>query len=290
VVHGKLKSLKPRTIDYPETEIVEGGDESFIHLGRIVPIYPLTEGLPQRWLRTLVWRVLEAHEAQIPDLWVNPQRRPLPVGGPLSSGTMLESLAFPTRANAIHMLHFPEDLSDVEIARRRLALDEFVALQLEILRRRKRLQANAKGLPCAGDNHLIKPFLKHLCFALTDAQTRVLREIRHDLGGAQPMRRLLQGDVGAGKTVVAACAALMALESGFNAALMAPTEILAEQHFQTFSGWFGPLGVAVELRTGSRKSSSVEPGTSNTERNAAAPPTCNPHPRLATFSLSAPTP
>ncbi|MGA2870794.1 MAG: ATP-dependent DNA helicase RecG, partial [Verrucomicrobiota bacterium] len=85
-------------------------------------------------------------------------------------------------------------------------------------------------------------------------QTKVLREIRADLSGAHPMRRLLQGDVGSGKTAVAACAALMALESGFNAAVMAPTEILAEQHFRNFSKWFEPLGIAVQLQTGSRKS------------------------------------
>src|SRR6185503_10745752 len=95
-------------------------------------------------------------------------------------------------------------------------------------------------------------------FQLTNAQTRVLREIRKDMGSAVPMRRLLQGDVGSGKTVVAACSALMALESGFNVALMAPTEILAEQHFQNFARWFEPLGVRVELQTGSRKT--VESG------------------------------
>jgi ATP-dependent DNA helicase RecG len=105
---------------------------------------------------------------------------------------------------------------------------------------------------------LIKPFLKQLGFTLTDAQTKVLREIRRDLGGPQPMRRLLQGDVGAGKTIVAACAALMALESGYNTALMAPTEVLAEQHFGTFRRWFGALDIRVELRTGSRKTSNIE--------------------------------
>jgi len=101
---------------------------------------------------------------------------------------------------------------------------------------------------------LMKPFLAALGFKLTTAQTKVLREIRADMAGAHPMRRLLQGDVGSGKTAVAACSALMALESGFNVALMAPTEILAEQHFRNFSKWFAPLGVKVELQTGSRKS------------------------------------
>src|SRR5450432_720218 len=99
----------------------------------------------------------------------------------------------------------------------------------------------------------MKPFLAELGFKLTAAQTNVLREIRADMGGAHPMRRLLQGDVGSGKTAVAACSALMATESGFNVALMAPTEILAEQHFRNFQHWFEPLGVKVELQTGSRK-------------------------------------
>lgn len=152
------------------------------------------------------------------------------------------------------MIQFPQDFSDIEIARRRLALDEFVALQLQIRERRKKFEANAEALPCGGDNRLIKPFLASLGFKLTAAQTRVLRDVRADMRGAHPMRRLLQGDVGSGKTVVAACSALMALESGFNVALMAPTEILAEQHFRTFQRWFTPLGLKVELQTGSQKS------------------------------------
>jgi len=151
------------------------------------------------------------------------------------------------------MIHFPEELTDVEIARRRLALDEFVELQIQIQSRRKKFESLSKALPCGGDNRLMKPFLAQLGFKLTGAQTSVLKEIRHDMGGLHPMRRLLQGDVGSGKTVVAACTALMALESGFNVALMAPTEILAEQHFRNFKKWFEPLGVKVELQTGSRK-------------------------------------
>ena len=99
------------------------------------------------------------------------------------------------------------------------------------------------ALPCGGTNELVRPFLAGLEFKLTNAQTRVLREIRQDMGGVVPMRRLLQGDVGSGKTAVAACSALMALECGYNVALMAPTEILAEQHFQNFTRWLHPLGL-----------------------------------------------
>src|SRR5207248_773053 len=115
------------------------------------------------------------------------------------------------------------------LARRRLAFDELIALQTGLLRRRKRFEAQAVALNCSGDNNQMKPFLRRLGFQLTSGQTAVLREMRKDLGGRHPMRRLLQGDVGSGKTVVAACCALMAIESGFDVALMAPTEVLAGQ-------------------------------------------------------------
>ena len=278
-VYGKLSETKPRVMTHPETEVIEGGEESFIHINRIAPVYPLTEGLPQRWLRGLIWRTLERFENQIAE----PQVGRVTPCAPPSATTQrrAEDCApyqhFPTRANAIHMTHFPEELADVEIARRRLALDEFVELQRQIQQRRKTFESRAQALPCGGDNRHIKPFLAQLGFKLTGAQTKVLREIRADLGGAHPMRRLLQGDVGSGKTAVAACTALMALESGFNAALMAPTEILAEQHFQNFSKWFEPLGVKVELQTGNRK-------TSNIQRIASANPATR-HPPPATLCI-----
>ncbi len=251
LVFGKPESLRPRTIDHPETELVEEGVESFVHFNRIVPIYPLTEGLQQRWLRGLMWRTLEKFVAASRESAANLSER-VNVDEKLAA-LARDAATLPSRANAIHMLHFPEALDDTEIARKRLALDEFVALQSQIQARRNNFETRAQALPCAGDNRLIKPFLAGLGFKLTGAQTRVLREIRAAMGGAHPMRRLLQGDVGSGKTAVAACTALMALESGFNVALMAPTEILAEQHFRNFAGWLEPLGVRVELQTGSRK-------------------------------------
>jgi len=254
-VFGRLVETKPRTMDHPETEVIEGGEESFIHINRIAPVYPLTEGLPQRWLRGAIWRTLEKFERYI----AGPQLGRVTPCAP-SSETMKRRAedcaphqSLPTRANAVRMIHFPEELTDVEIARRRLALDEFIALQQAMQLRRKTFEAKSRVLPCGGDNRLMKPFLAQLGFKLTGAQTAVLREIRADMGGLHPMRRLLQGDVGSGKTVVAACTALMALESGFNAVLMAPTEILAEQHFRNFQKWLEPLGVKVELQTGSHK-------------------------------------
>jgi len=250
LIFGKPDSLRPRNIDHPETELIEEGDDEFIHVNRIVPVHPLTEGLTARVMRMLVWRALEKFDSEITEPTPAPDLK-----------------VYPTRANAVRMIHFPEEMADTLIARQRLALDEFIALQVQIQGRRKKFELVAKALPCAGDNHLIKPFLAELDFKLTGAQTKVLREIRADMGGMHPMRRLLQGDVGSGKTAVAACTALMALESGLNAALMAPTEILADQHYRNFLRWFEPLGIKVELQTGAWKTSTPpQHATRNTQR------------------------
>ncbi len=261
LIYGKLDDeKKPRTLTHPETEYCEPGDDEFIHVNRIVPVHPLTEGLTARVMRSIIWRALETFvaaprlsAADFPEWNIFDDK---------VTALCRDAAALPTRANAVHMIHFPEELTDAEIARQRLALDEFVTLQFQIQSRRKKFEALSKALPCGGDNRLMKPFLAALGFKLTPAQTSVLREIRADMGGTFPMRRLLQGDVGSGKTAVAACCALMALESGFNVALMAPTEILAEQHFRNFSKWLAPLGVSVDLQTGSKKSPSLAPHVS----------------------------
>jgi ATP-dependent DNA helicase RecG len=244
-IFGKVSALKPRTMDHPETEVIDSPDEESIHMNRVVPVYPLTEGLPQRWLRALTWRVVRLFESRLGEPWPD-----LKIDG------------FVSFRRAVQDLHFPAEVAEAESARQRLALDEFIQLQLEIQKRRRNLEANTRGLPSGGDNRLMKPFLRQLGFSPTAAQTRVLREIRGDLAGRVPMRRLLQGDVGSGKTLVAGCAALMAIESGFNVALMAPTEILAEQHFLTFSQWFTPLDLPVLLRTGSHKERMLGQGAS----------------------------
>ena len=242
VVFGKPLSLRPRTMDHPETEVIEAGEEDFIHFNRLTPIYPLTEGLPQRWLRSLIWRTLAQFEPQIPDPW------------PQVQTSLSAASVFPPRARGPFtccIFPRPKLMRNWRGAGWRWMSSS--TLQRQILLRRRNFETKAQALPCGGDNHLIKPFLARLGFKLTGAQTRVLRELRQDLSGRHPMRRLLQGDVGSGKTVVAACCALMALESGYNVALMAPTEILAEQHYRNFTHWLEPLGVAVELQTGSRK-------------------------------------
>ncbi len=280
MVFGRPNLLKPRTMDHPETEKVEGGDDVTVHINRVVPVYPLTEGLPQRSVRSFLWRAVEEFAGQVGE----PEPRLVPVGtveqGRKGAGESVSLIpqfpgspaSFPTRAEALRVLHFPAEVADAERARRRLALDEFVALQLEIQRRRQNLERNARAFQCGGDNRLMKPFLAALGFKMTGAQVRVLRELRADLAGPVPMRRLLQGDVGSGKTVVAAGAALMALESGCDVALMAPTEILAAQLHRNLAGWFGPLGIAVDLRTANHRPG-AEPGPPSGElRLGARPP------------------
>ncbi|MBN9692150.1 MAG: ATP-dependent DNA helicase RecG [Verrucomicrobia bacterium] len=259
LVFGKVNSVRPRTMDHPETEKVLSGEEEQVHLNRLVPVYPLTEGLTQRVLRGLTWRALE----RFADLLTEPHPalkvtdhhvRPAVESG--GSQLTLEARPLPALAEAIRRVHFPNEPWEADLARQRLALDEFVELQIVIQRRRRRLEAKARALPCSGDNRWMRPFLARLGFDLTSAQQRVLREIRSNLGGQVPMRRLLQGDVGSGKTLVAAGAALMTLESGFSVAVMAPTEILAEQLYRNFRRWFLPLGLSVELRTGQHQTDS----------------------------------
>lgn len=244
-VYGKVVSERPKTMDNPETEPVEKNneDDSSIHLRRIVPIYPLTEGITQRWLRQLIWRTLCQFESEFEEEY--PEIINL-------AKTMTDLDLLPLKL-AIRYLHFPEKLEQAEMAIKRLAFNEFFELQLKLQTRRRNLQKNARGLICSGDNSLIKPFLTGLGFQLTQSQIAVLREIRKDLASGAPMRRLLQGDVGSGKTVVAACSALMAIESGYDVVIMAPTEILAQQHHKNFSRWFEPLGIDVFIITGSVK-------------------------------------
>ncbi|MBX3745630.1 MAG: ATP-dependent DNA helicase RecG [Verrucomicrobiae bacterium] len=246
LVHGRVVDLKPRTIDHPEMERMDEGEEGgdgggdggggSWHMGRIVPIYPLTEGLTQRWMRGRVGGALER--------WAGTVGEPHPG---------LEPEGMPSRSEALWALHFPGEMDDAERARRRLAYDEWVALQVSIQTRRRRLFARVRGLACGGDNRWIRPFLGRLGFELTAGQKDVLRVIRGELGGPRPMRRLLQGDVGSGKTVVAALAALMTIESGYSAVLMAPTEILVRQHAMRFREWFEPLGIRVGVWTGGEK-------------------------------------
>jgi ATP-dependent DNA helicase RecG len=217
VLSGKVDEYLGRlTMTSPVWEPL---DRELIHTGRLVPVYPLTHGISARWLRRLIKRVV--------DYWVPRQRDPLP--RPVRERAGLMDLPL-----AIRQIHFPDDRKAVDEARRRLSFDEFLMIQLGMLSQRRRWQSQ-EGVPIPRQQAQEEAFLQSLPFELTAAQRHSLDQILDDLTKAEPMSRLLQGDVGSGKTVVAAAAMLMVVAAGKQAALMAPTEILAEQHYRTIS-------------------------------------------------------
>ena len=242
VVYGKAKEAKGGRLvmDHPEYEILnDSPEEAAIHLERIAPVYGAREGVPQKTLRRAVYLILEhLTDDSVPDLLPEP-----------SQGGDFAGLG---RASAFRAIHFPGSMEAMERARRYLALEEFFAMQLNVLQRRARWEALAGAAHC-GPGELLDRWLATLPFSLTGAQSRAISEIRADLAATRPMNRLLQGDVGSGKTFVAMAAMLLAVESGCQAALMAPTQILAEQHFLNFRRWLEPLGLRIGLRTASRK-------------------------------------
>jgi ATP-dependent DNA helicase RecG len=234
IVYGRPKEYRNRIyIDHPEFEIIEAEGEENIHMNRITPVYPLTEGVRQRALRSIMYRAVQA------------LRRLQPAS---QNGRMSEE-------EALMQIHFPEDLPAREEARKVLALAEFVAMQI-VVEQRKRFVARLKGEGHVVSGKLTERFLGSLPFTATRAQERAIREIRVEMADTVPMSRLLQGDVGAGKTLVAAAAMLYAVEGGYQAVLMAPTQVLAEQHYNRFQEWLRPLDVRVALRTGVREDTS----------------------------------
>src|SRR6266581_9179733 len=235
VVFGRPRLRGKRIcMDHPEFEVIENDKEISIHFRRITPIYPAAEGLSQRVLRSIIYRALNE-----------------------ISGAVLETIAprglvHGTRRDAIRAIHFPESWEARDTAREHLVLSEFFAMQMLIASRRSDASIRVGYAHC-GNGALLDKFLKALPFELTSAQSKVITEIRRDLAARQPMNRLLQGDVGSGKTVVAIAAMLLAIEAGYQAAFMAPTQILAEQNYAVLRRWLEPLGVRMALRTAARQ-------------------------------------
>ena len=228
---------------HPDFEILDtaGDDQEAspgLHTGRMVPVYGLTAGVGQHWLRNLVHQALTRMEG----LHVEP----LPAG-------IRRRHQFPGRAEALAGIHFPADAQSREQARRRLVYEELFTIQLLMALRRENRRAQA-GLRLAKPGDLTRRLVDGLPFALTGAQRRVLAEILADMRSGRAMHRLLQGDVGSGKTLVALVAALFVIEQGHQAVIMAPTEVLARQHGVSLTRLCGPLGVSVETLTGSTPS------------------------------------
>ena len=235
VVFGRVKRKGPRLlIDHPEFEVIEDDEEILIHFRRITPIYPATEGLSQRVLRALIFRLLEQAPVASADV------------------ALPASLSDGEDENALRKIHFPQNNEQLHKVRDHLVLGEFFRMQMQIAAARAE---NSARVGCRHQSRglLAEQFIAALPFAFTGAQQRVFNEVKHDLQVASPMNRLLQGDVGSGKTVVAIAAMLLAVESGSQAALMAPTQILAEQHYAVLRNWLDPLGIRIALRTGARQ-------------------------------------
>lgn len=207
------------------------------HMDRLVPVYDLTEGLDGKWLRAMAWKVRGA-VAEVPDV--------LP-------GAVREKYALPPLSEALGDFHFPSDPALLGRARRRLAFDEFFSLEVALARARQVRDDGPPAPVCQPHRALLSPFRKALGFDFTTAQKRVINEIFNDMALSRPMNRLLMGEVGSGKTVVAVSALLLAVEAGRQAVLMAPTEILAEQHAHGLSRILKGLPVRWALLTGGRK-------------------------------------
>jgi ATP-dependent DNA helicase RecG len=225
---------------------IEPADREAVHTGRIVPVYRLTEGLKEgvlrRWLHTAVEGARDRGGKVVASPLVDQVPEPLPA-------PVRERQALPTIVEALRQVHFPDDPTALFRARRRLAFDELLTLQLATAQRRARWAAEASATTLSASDADLERWTADLPFALTGAQRRSLDQIRADLARRVPMSRLLEGDVGSGKTVVAALAMRIAVASGAQAAFMAPTELLADQHFDTLRALFERGGPTLEKLT-----------------------------------------
>lgn len=229
--NGKLALINP------EYEFLLPNTPS-IHTQGLVPIYPETKGVSSKWLRSKINFLLK--DEIFKDFEILPKQ-------------ILEKYKLIGRFEAIKSIHFPQDLEQISKAEERLAFEEFFLLQIASKKRKLDWQKNQVATPFIIDQKRVVEFISELPFSLTKAQKKVLKEITNDLGRDKPMNRLLQGDVGSGKTVVAAIASFITFLNGKGVLFMAPTEILANQHFKTLSSMLNPYGVRVGLQTGSKK-------------------------------------
>ncbi len=234
---GRVGNCKGPCLKNPEYELLSGDQEDVLNTGRIVPVYRLTEGVTQRMLRRWVRQALDC----------------LAEVGETLPPALLTAHAFPPIADALVQAHFPEELCQAETARSRFAYEELLAIQVGVLRDRAARAHEEKGWRHRLDGPHLAAVRQALPFRLTSAQERVIAEVLDDMASPRPMRRLLQGDVGCGKTVVALHAIAAAADGGFQTAVMAPTEILAEQHLIHLRDMLEPVGLRMELLTGSMR-------------------------------------
>ena len=227
------------TLDKPTYSIMDDEilNSSNLNLARIVPIYPLSENLNIKTLRKAIFNTIQLFKNDIETI--------LPKA-------IIEKYQLLEKKEAIEQMHFPEDNEALQKARFSLVFEELFLIQLRLALLREENNKNLSSIPLEiKKDGLVMRFINGLPFELTGAQKRAVNEILNDLNSSNPMQRLLQGDVGSGKTVVACIMLLAAIENGYQAAIMAPTEILAQQHYNNLVNWLTPLGLKVELLIGS---------------------------------------
>lgn len=238
-VSGKVKAQKEKlTLQSPDFEIING---TTIHTGRLVPVYPETRGVSSKWLRRQVFKILNENKAKINEF--------------LPEETIEKNDLMPLY-KALEKIHFPSNLEESEEARRRLSFDEILLTRLNSMTKKKEWESGFSQKPLEVNKFRsdVQKFIEKLPFELTGAQNKAMEEIFKDFMSEKPMNRLLQGEVGSGKTVVAAIAMYVNYLNGYKSILMAPTEILAMQHHKTISQLLEPYGIKVELVTGNSKS------------------------------------
>lgn len=241
---GKIKQFgRKKTIVSPQYEKITNYESGItnigtIHTGRLVPIYPETSGVSSKWLRSRISKILPHSLSSIEET--------LPENIREKNGLM-------DLKTALEKIHFPLKQTEAEMAKDRLAFEELFEMQLLALSRKKEWKKNKLAHKLSVNQEKVLEFINNLPFALTESQKTAVREILQDLSKEQPMNRLLEGDVGSGKTVVAAIGCFAAYLNGFQSAIMAPTQILAQQHYDTLSKLLSPLGVKVNLVTGGKK-------------------------------------
>jgi ATP-dependent DNA helicase RecG len=241
---GKVGFFGNFQMVHPEFDrLSDEGEPDFLHTGRIIPLYPSSDnlskvGLDSRGFRRIIKSALRNYASQMLEI--------------LPADILKRQELVPLRSS-IENVHFPEEKGTLASARRRLKFDELFFLELMLAYRRRSIEITRKGIEFLKVGERTRRLIESLPYELTDAQKRVIREIRDDMKKDTPMNRLLQGDVGSGKTIVALIAMMMSVENGYQSALMAPTEILAEQHFLTIHRLLEDLGVTVALLIGAQK-------------------------------------
>jgi len=231
-LYGRAEKYGKLTIIQPEYEIVNETNKQSIHIGRIVPIYSLTQDISQRYLRNLAYSLVNIYANHLTDM--------LPAK--IIVKNKLVDIKF-----AVKSIHFPTSFENLDRAYQRIVFDEFFILQLAIHLKRREVAKRLDGIAHRTDKSFFEEFSSQFPFKLTDSQIQAMKDITKDMEASKPMNRLLEGEVGSGKTIVAAYAIFISAKNGFQAAVLAPTEILAKQHYLNLSKMLMKFGITTEL-------------------------------------------